>query len=314
MRVLLTGAFGNVGTSVLREIDGRGHEVVCFDVPSKANHRTAARLSARACWGDLRNAEAVAAAMAGCEAVIHLAAIIPPASDRNPALAEAVNVGGTANIIAAARAQGGARILYASTIALFGRTQHLDPPRTVDDPIQITDPYTAHKAEGERMLRESGLPVGILRFGAVLPLQLLGSIDPLMFEVPLSDRIEFVHTYDVGLALVNALDQEEVWGRTLLIGGGRACQVYQRELMARGLEAVGVGMLPESAFSTTPYHTDWMDTEESQRLLAFQRHTYDDYLEQLVGVLGWRRHAVRGLRPLVRRWMLRGSPYYRAGG
>ncbi|MGH8974498.1 MAG: NAD-dependent epimerase/dehydratase family protein [Acidimicrobiia bacterium] len=314
MRVLLTGAFGNVGTSVLREIDGRGHDVVCFDVATRANRKRAAAAGAGAHWGDIRDPGAVEHAMAGCGAVIHLAAIIPPGSDRNPALAEAVNVGGTANVIAAARAHGGVRIVFASSLALFGRTQHLPPPRTLDDPVVVTDPYTAHKAACEEMLRESALDVAILRFGAVLPLQVLGSIDPIMFEVPLSDRIEFVHTYDVGLALVNALEQEEVWGRTLLIGGGPSCQLYQRELITRGLAASGLGMLPESAFSTTPYHTDWLDTAESQRLLEFQRHTFDDYLAHLIPVLGWRRHAARVLRPLVCRWMLRQSPYYVPSG
>jgi nucleoside-diphosphate-sugar epimerase len=270
-----------------------------------------ARLGATARWGDIRNPNDVERAMAGCAAVIHLAAVIPPGSDRNPTLAEAVNAGGTANVIAAARAHGGVRVVFASSLALFGRTQHLPPPRTIDDPVQITDNYTAHKAAGERMLRESRLDVAILRFGAVLPLQVLGSIDPIMFEVPLSDRIEFVHTYDVGLALVNALESDEVWGRTLLIGGGPSCQLYQREIIARGLAAAGLDMLPDAAFSTTPYHTDWMDTTESQRLLGYQRHTFDDYLAHLVPVLGWRRSAARALRPLIRWWVLRGSPYYR---
>jgi nucleoside-diphosphate-sugar epimerase len=142
VRVLLTGAFGNVGTSVLREADGRGHEIVCFDVPTPANRKVAARLGATACWGDIRNPDDVERALAGCATVIHLAAVIPPGSDRNPALAEAVNVGGTANVIAAARAQGGVRIVFASSLALFGRTQHLPPPRTIDDPVELTDPCT----------------------------------------------------------------------------------------------------------------------------------------------------------------------------
>lgn len=311
MRVLLTGAFGNVGTSVLREVAGRGHDVVCFDVPSRANRKLATKFRAHASWGDIRDRSDVEQAMAGCEAVIHLAAVIPPGSDRKPDLAEAVNVGGTANIIAAAQAQRGVRIVFASSLALFGRTQHLPPPRTLDDPVRVTDAYTRHKAACEEMLRASGLDVAIMRFGAVLPLQVLNSIDPLMFEVPLADRIEFVHTYDVALALLNALEQEAVWGRTLLIGGGPSCQLYQREIIGRGLAAAGLAMLPDRAFGTTPYHTDWLDTTESQSLLEYQRFTYDDYLADLIRVLGWRRHAVQVLRPIIRWWMLRGSPYYR---
>jgi len=311
-RVLLTGAFGNVGQSVLREIDGRGHDVRCFDVDRRAHRRAAAASGADAVWGDIRDADQVAAAAADRDVIIHLAAIIPPGSEKDPALAESVNVGGTANVIAAAQRHGGLRIVHASSLALFGPTQHLPPPRTLADPVNTTDVYTRTKAECERMLHESGLDVAILRFGAVLPLQVLGSIDPLMFEVPLTDRIEFVHTWDVGLALVHAVESDDIWGKTWLIGGGPRCQLYQREIVAKPLDALGIGMLPDEAFGHTPYHTDWLDTTDSEAALRFQRYDFDDYVAHMVEAVGWRRHPIRLVRPLARWWLLRGSPYYRS--
>lgn len=310
-RVLLTGAFGNVGRSFLREVAGRGHEVTTFDLPTRANRRHARRAGVAARWGDVREPGDVRAAVRGHDVVVHLAAIIPPGSDRDPERAEAVNVGGTVNVIDAARAEGAIRIVHASSLALFGPTQHLTPPRTLDDPIRPTDPYTNHKAACEALLGESGLDITILRFGAVIPLEVLGTIDPLMFEVPLTDRIEFVHTWDVGLALVHAIEREDVSGRTFLIGGGRRCQLYQRELVAKPLEALGIGMLPDTAFGTTPYHTDWLDTTDSQAVLAYQRYSFDDYVEHMLDAVGWRRHAIPLARPLARWWLLRGSPYYR---
>ncbi len=317
MKLLVTGAFGNVGTSLRRELAGREHDVTWFDLPTTRRRLLARRAGMRVHWGDIRDAEAVTAAVtaAGADIVVHLAAIIPPGSDRDPALAEAVNIGGTENVIKACAAQARPpRIVHASSLALFGKTQHLPPPRTADDPINPTDPYTRHKARAEELLRASGLEVAILRFGAVIPLAVLGTLDPIMFEVPLTDRIEFVHTWDVALALANAIEHDEVWGRMFLIGGGERCQIYQRELVSKPLDALGIGMLPDHAFGNTPFHTDWLDTTESQAVLQFQRHTYDDYVAHMLELMGWRRPFIRVLGPVIRRYLLRMSPYYRSGG
>ena len=62
-----------------------------------------------------------------------------------------------------------------------------------------------------------------------------------------------------------------------------------------------------------PFPTDWLDTAESQRLLAYQRHTLDDYVRDMQGRLAGRRHLVRAFRPLVRYLLLSQSPHYRAG-
>ena len=76
---------------------------------------------------------------------------------------------------------------------------------------------------------------------AVIPIDVLGVLDPLMFEVPLDDRIEFVHPWDVGLAVRQRLDNDSVWGNTFLIGGGPRCQIFQREIIRKPLEALGIG-------------------------------------------------------------------------
>jgi len=221
-------------------------------------------------------------------------------------------VAGTQNVIAALQAMPApAKLIQASSLALFGRTQDKPPPRTINDSIYPTDHYTHHKAECEKMVKASGLDWAILRFAAVLPLAILGQLDPLMFEVPLTDRIEFVHTYDVGLALTNAIQSEEIWGKILLIGGGPNCQLHQRDIMKKSLEAIGIGMLPEAAFGTTPYHTDWLDTTESQQLLKYQRYTFDDYIRDITRVVGYRRYFIKVLRLLIRWILLKQSPYFR---
>lgn len=322
MRVLLTGAFGNIGTSTLDELIKQNHQVRCFDLKTRTNTKIAARLRRKygdqveIVWGDLRQAEEVTAAVKDQEVVIHLAFILPKLSatgiesERQPDWAYQVNVGGTRNLLRAMKAQPiPPKIIFASSYHVYGRTQDQPPPRTVRDPVHPVEHYSRHKIECEQMIKSSGLQWAILRLSATLPLAI--KLDPGMFDVPLDNRMEFVHTRDVGLAFANAVSSEEVWGKTLLIGGGPRCQLYYRQIVQRILEAMGVGMLPEEAFGSTPFCTDWVDTTESQKLLRYQHHDFEDYVHDMLSLLGYKRHLIRLFRPLVRWWLLRKSPYLR---
>jgi nucleoside-diphosphate-sugar epimerase len=312
MNVLVTGGFGNIGRSAVDALRAEGHPVRVLSTRNPRHQRTARRLGLDVAWGDIRRREDVAAALAGQEAVVHLAAIIPPDSDEKPELAREVNVEGTRTLLAESAAlPRPPRFLFASTFDVFGRTTHLPPPRRVTDPVCATDAYTAHKIEAEGMVRASGLDHVILRFADV-PRMALRPAHPIMFEIPLDTRIETLHTRDAGLAVARALGCPEAWGRTLLVGGGQRCQVYFRDYLSRFLTAMGVGPLPEEAFGATAYPTDWIDTEESQRLLRYQRHSFDDIVAEIGALLGWRRPLMPLLRPLVRRRMLGLSPYWRA--
>jgi len=318
MNVLVTGAFGNIGISALEELLEQGHRVRCFDLNTKANRKAARRFGKQIeiVWGDLRHPDDVARAVLDQDVAIHLAFIIPKMSatgiesESNPDLARQVNIGGTRNLIKAMKAlPSPARILFTSSLHVYGRTQNQAPPRTVCDPIHPIEYYSHHKVACERMVRASGLQWTILRLAATLPLAI--QLDPGMFDVPLNNRMEFVHTRDVGLAIANAVGSDEVWGRTLLVGGGPAgCQLIYREIVEGILEAMGVGMLPSDLFGTTPFCTDWLDTRESQQILRFQRHDFEDYLDDMVRLLGWRRGLIRLFRPLVRAWLARKSPHF----
>ena len=200
------------------------------------------------------------------------------------------------------------RIIFTSTYHVFGRTQDQPPPRTVSDPVKPVEHYSLHKVACEEMVKAAGLEWAILRLSATLPLAI--QLDPGMFDVPLENRMEFVHTRDVGLAITNAMETDQVWGKTLLIGGGPRCQLIYREIVQRVLEAMGVGMLPEEAFGTTPFCTDWVDTSESQRILDYQRRTFDDYVDDMIALAGRKRHLIRLFRPAARRYLLSKSPYY----
>lgn len=315
MKVLVTGAFGNVGRSTIRELVDRGHHVRCFDLKTKANKRAANafRKEVEVVWGDLRNPDDALPAVHDREVVVHLAFIIPRLSATGvnsedfPDRARAINVGGTHNLIQAIKTQPRpSKFLFTSSFHVYGYTQDQAPPRKVRDIPRPVEHYARHKIVCERLVRESGLDWIVFRLAAALPVKLI--LDPGMFDVGLDNRIEFVHRRDVGFAIANALETEQAWGRTWHIGGGPACQIYQRELVQEVLEAVGIGMLPEEAFPSGPYPTDWLDTQESQRVLQYQRHTLGDYLEELKARLGFRRHLVRLVRPVLRAVLLSKSP------
>src|SRR5688572_22568796 len=268
MRILLTGAFGNVGSHTLPELLRRGHTVRCLSRLTTASRAAARRYGVEVVWGDITSPEVVTRATEGVDTVVHLAAMIPPAADEHPERAREVNVDGTANVIAASRAQADPpRLLFASTFDVHGPTLDKPPPRHVDDPLVATNPYTEHKIEGERMVRGSGLDWCILRLADV-PILGIRDPHPIMFEIGLDNRIESLHADDAGLAIANALETPAVWGRVLFVGGGPSCQVTYREYLTRLLAAMGVSPLPDEAFSTAEYATDWVDTEESQAKLA----------------------------------------------
>jgi UDP-glucose 4-epimerase len=310
MNVLVTGAFGNVGSNTIASLLEQGHRVRGLSPDPRRERGIIDRFAGRVevVTGDVRRPEDVHAAVDGQDVVIHLAFVIPPLCHEQPGLARDVNVGGTRNVLEAVRREGerrgtAPRLVFASTLDVYGHTSHLAPPRRVDDPVEATDGYSGHKIECEKMVRESGLPWAILRFADVPPIALRDP-HPIMFTIPLAQRIEMIHPRDVGLAVANAVSCDAVWGRVLNIGGGKRCQVTYGEYLSAMLGAMGMGgPLPAEWFTTDPYCTDWLDTEESERLLRFQRHSFEDVVRETAALLGWRAPFVRILQPIIR-WQI----------
>jgi len=321
MNILLTGAYGNIGLHTIEALLAAGHNVRAFDLPTRAHRRAARRIqgSFDPFWGDICDPASIAAAVTGMDAVIHLAFIIPRLSDTGinsedaPDLAFRVNVGGTRNLIDAMEACAPSpRLIFTSSLHIYGPTQHLDPPRRITDSPNPTEHYARHKVECEKLVRSSSLTWSIYRLGAALPVRLI--LDMGVFEVPLDNRIEIVHPRDVAHALAHGLDGSYIWGRTFHIGGGPACQYIYREVAEKVLHAAGVGMLPDRAFTREPFSIDWLDTEESQALLDFQRHTLEDYLQDVRAKVGALRPLIRLTAPLVRAYMVKQSPYTDGSG
>ena len=316
MKILITGAFGNVGLYTLKNLLNGGHKVRVLELKNKRNLKILDDLqknntnSIDMMWGDITDIISLRRAVKGQDIIIHQAFIIPDLSEQKPNWAWEINVEGTRNLLrAAAEEEIKAKIVFTSSVSVFGETQDQKPPRKIKDQVKPTDNYSHHKVACEQLVKISGLKWTILRLGAVLSPSLC-EIDPMLFSVSLDNRIELVHAADAGSALANAAVSEKVWGKTLLIGGGERCQMLQRDFIVRVLDEVGLGMFPEKAFTNKPFYTDWMDTSESQHLLKYQEKDLNDFLVEIRKILGIRRYLVRAVKPIVKYWILKKSPYF----
>ena len=324
MLVLVTGAFGRLGTEALRTLVKEGHQAVAFDVASGANRRVAAEFgkAMRVVFGDIRDPSDVRAAASGVDAVIHNAGILAPMSESQPDFAHAVNVDGTRHLLDAMTAmEPTPRLVYASTVSVCGPRPPGLPPLTSQDPAIGTDHYTTHKVTCERLIRESNLPWVIFRVGVSVSAQAKDfSADNLrlLFGIDPRTRVEYVHPRDVALAQVRATTTDAALYKTLMIAGGPRCRMTFRDFYAAIFEASGVGELPAEAYGDRPYYCDWMDTSESQAILDYQRHTFDDFIREFGDASRRMRPLVRLFSPAIRRYLLRYSEAWqahrRAGG
>jgi nucleoside-diphosphate-sugar epimerase len=320
VRVLLTGAFGTIGESTLKNLVKQKHDVRCFDIKNsktkKVKRRLYKKLTFESYWGDITIPEHVNNVVRNQDCIIHLAAIIPPLSEKNPTLAYNVNVGGTKNLIKAAiKQKNPLKLIIASSFVVYGPKMNCKPPICLDDPLHPTDNYSHHKVVIEKLVKESGLPWLILRLGAVASLKFPLTIDPIIYEVPLDQRIEIIYIKDVATALTNAV-MTDVTNKILLIGGGKSCQIFQRAYAKKMFEVMGITMPPDSAFKIPKkdsdwFYTDWMDTEESERILHYQKKNFEDYIEKLRNLYSKRRVFVHLVSPLIERLLIGKSPYYK---
>jgi UDP-glucose 4-epimerase len=165
-RVLVTGGAGFIGSHVVDRLRAAGHVPRIYDVRPSPFHADGEIDTA---IGDVTDVEALRAAMAGCDAVMHLAAAADVGEvEKAPAASEQLNSRGTLSVLQAAREAGVRRIVYASTIWVYSDTAG---PR-VDEETLLSPPahlYTATKLAGELYCNSYAelydLQCTILRFG-----------------------------------------------------------------------------------------------------------------------------------------------------
>jgi cholest-5-ene-3beta,7alpha-diol 3beta-dehydrogenase len=317
LKVMLTGASGMVGKKILEELIIRGSfSVHIFLRDSKKNRklmRSFATNDVEVIWGNLENPEDVIKAVENQDVIIHAAALQPSNAKYDERKVHLVNVIGTEHILNAIKKQKKARIIYTSSISVYG-DRLKDPNIKIIDPVikSDRDPYAKSKLEAEDLIKGSGLDYLIFRLSYCTSTEML-RFQSLMFDMPLDTRVEIVDTRDVATAIVNSILLNEIWNRTFNLGGGSKCQIIFRDHFNDIVEIMGFGrnFLPEEAFAKGGFHCGFYDTTEVQALLKFQDHTLQDFYDDIRRWIGIKRYFVPLVKPIVRWYLLKKSRYYK---
>ncbi|MFQ6017261.1 MAG: NAD-dependent epimerase/dehydratase family protein, partial [Kiloniellaceae bacterium] len=166
MTALVTGATGFVGSAVTRQLIARGETVRVLARPG-GDRRNIADLAVEVAEGDLRDGTSLERALAGCQALFHLAADYRLWVPRPEEIYE-VNVEGTRRLMLAAAAAGINRIVYTSSVATLGLKSDGTPAHE-ETPVSLADMIGHYKrskflaeAEVRRLVAEQGLPAVIV--------------------------------------------------------------------------------------------------------------------------------------------------------
>jgi dihydroflavonol-4-reductase len=231
-RVLVTGASGFIGSALTRALVDDGHHVVVM-LETDTDSRNLESLEVERLTGDIRDAASVRKAVAGCRAVFHVAALYRFWAPDTVEFYD-VNVGGTRNVLEAAKAEGAERVVYTSTVGTLGVEGNQDgiaaDELAYPDLRHLFGSYKRSKYVAEHeVLRAAaeGLPATI-----VLPTFPLGPrdraptptgrlvLDFLNGRVPgyVDTVLNVAHVDDVARGHILALERGAV-GRSYILGG-----------------------------------------------------------------------------------------------
>lgn len=173
MKILVTGADGFIGSHLTEALVRSGHRVRAFVLYNSFNSwgwldhcGSDVRGGFEVFAGDVRDPYGIKEAMKGCDAVLHLAALIAiPYSYHSPDTYIDTNVKGTLNVLQAARELGVGRVVHTSTSEVYGTARFV--PITEDHPLQGQSPYSATKIAADQLaysfFASFGLPVVTVR-------------------------------------------------------------------------------------------------------------------------------------------------------
>lgn len=258
--VLVTGADGFIGSHLVERLVSDGARVRAFCLYNSQGSRgwledsaAEVRSALDVRLGDIRDARFVEEAFEGVEVVFHLAALIAiPYSYRAPQSFLETNAGGTLNVLEAARRQGVARVVQASTSEVYGTPESL--PIRETHPLRAQSPYAASKVAADQLAlayhSSFEVPVTILRpfntYGprqstrAVLPTMLIQLLDG-REEVQLGrtdPRRDLTYVSDTVDGFVRAAVTPGLEGETIQLGTGHSLSIA--ELFEAACDSLGV--------------------------------------------------------------------------
>jgi nucleoside-diphosphate-sugar epimerase len=246
MKVFVTGANGFTASHLVKALEQQGDEVVGL-VRKSSNLSRLAGCKLQLVYGDLTEVDTLKAAIAGCDVVFHVAAYVE-LGIVNAAEMERVNVTGTRAVLDAAQAVGVTKLVYCSTIGIFGDTQG----RCVDETFQRTQAgfsseYDRTKYAAQQWVDRAaaqGFPAV-----SVLPSGIFGVDDPHFMPVLQQfrrgrlklwaggDRITgIVHVDDLATAMILAAEKGAIGGHYIISAG----ELTTREMFAVFSQETGI--------------------------------------------------------------------------
>ncbi len=236
-KVLITGADGFIGSHLTEALVRAGRDVRAFVLYNSFNsygwldHCSAdTKGHFEVFAGDIRDPHGVRTAMEGCDAVLHLAALIAiPYSYHSPDTYVDTNVKGTLNVVQAARQLGTTKVIHTSTSEVYGTAKFV--PITEDHPLQGQSPYSASKIGADQIAMSFhlsfGTPVAIVRpFNTYGPRQSARAVIPTIItqiaagkrKIALgatSPTRDFNYVGDTVAGFVAALNSDSAIGETI---------------------------------------------------------------------------------------------------
>jgi dTDP-glucose 4,6-dehydratase len=241
-KVLVTGADGFIGSHLTEALVRAGHEVRAFVLYNSFNSwgwlddcapDTKGHFQVVA--GDIRDPQSVAEAMRGCDAVLHLAALIAiPYSYHAPSSYVDTNIKGTLHVVQAARDLGVSKVVHTSTSEVYGTAQFV--PITEDHPLQGQSPYSATKIGADHIAlsyyNAFKTPVAVLRpFNTYGPRQSARAVIPTIITQiaqgaetirlgSLEPTRDFSFVRDTVSGFIAAMENDRVIGTVTNVGSG----------------------------------------------------------------------------------------------
>lgn len=229
MRIFITGSTGFIGTELVRRLRRTPHEVRCLARPTSRVEALQAE-GVPVVRGDVTDKRSLLDGMAGCDWVVNLANLYE-FWHRDRRAYDAVNIGGTRNVLEAAEEAGAAKVVHISTAVVYGDAAW-PVTETTAFGDRVAGDYARTKRAAEQIVGEFAArahpPVVIISPGVVL-----GAGDPkasgryvrnivqgrMPAQVLTNSLFPFVHVRDVAEAIVRALEKEGNNGEKYLVVG-----------------------------------------------------------------------------------------------
>ena len=281
--VLITGGAGSVGRQLAGMFLAEGRPVRIFDLPFMDFSGLEDEPNVEIVKGDITDKKSVSEAVRNVGGILHLAALLPPTSERDRDKTFAVNVEGTRNIAEALKSHGSkATLVFTSSISTYGDTSKESDPIKITQPQNAIDIYAESKIAGEKILVGSGVNFVILRIASIAVPAFLEPPEPWPFTS--DQRVEMVHRDDVADAIKSSVDTPEAVGNVFNIAGGSTWRLSGKDYVEDFFNFMGAPV-EMAVYREEPGWNDWYDTVESQKILNYQNRSYGFYSGEMKAIV-----------------------------